>query len=326
MEKIHCPMFNYFLKIGIILTLCMSLFGMTSNNASAHSGDTIDAVYGTTPTIDGVLSEGEWDDANNVIFTKRVADVTIYFKQDGENLYIGFDIPDTTEFDADDSGVNIDIENDGEGNNDDIFIELGRDGESIRERHVSETMPGPDDYNDYQDPWGWTAAASSDRTGWQVEYSISFVKINIARDEDRMCGIAFHTLDGSNGEFDWPTTGHIRDPSTFADIYSSDFWGTGDIQTNIPPSVSFSFSPSSPEIDEEVKFKDRSTDPDGTVVSWLWDFGDGKISDLQNPTHEYSSADTYTVTLAVTDNEGGSNYRSIEITVKEKTIDGDDTS
>ncbi|PKN57087.1 MAG: hypothetical protein CVU56_12675, partial [Deltaproteobacteria bacterium HGW-Deltaproteobacteria-14] len=57
---------------------------------------------------------------------------------------------------------------------------------------------------------------------------------------------------------------------------------------------------------EEVFFDGTlSTDPDGTVVAWAWDFGDGTpISNLPSPRHNYLSAGLYTVTLTVTDNEG----------------------
>jgi|GEM_PF-2115353 len=43
-----------------------------------------------------------------------------------------------------------------------------------------------------------------------------------------------------------------------------------------------------------VSFTDQTT---GGPVAWQWDFGDGNISNLQNPTHTYSSAGTYTVCL-----------------------------
>ncbi|MFC2141004.1 PKD domain-containing protein, partial [Acidobacteriota bacterium] len=51
----------------------------------------------------------------------------------------------------------------------------------------------------------------------------------------------------------------------------------------------------------ETNFTDTSTDPDGTIVSWLWDFGDGNTSTQQNPSHTYAADGTYTVTLTVTD-------------------------
>ena len=42
----------------------------------------------------------------------------------------------------------------------------------------------------------------------------------------------------------------------------------------------------------------------GTVVSWAWDFGDTNTSILQDPVHVYGAADTYTVSLTVTDDDG----------------------
>ena len=47
-----------------------------------------------------------------------------------------------------------------------------------------------------------------------------------------------------------------------------------------------------------------SNDPDGTIVSYAWDFGDGATSSQANPSHTYASAGTYTVTLTVTDDQG----------------------
>jgi len=47
-----------------------------------------------------------------------------------------------------------------------------------------------------------------------------------------------------------------------------------------------------------------SNDPDGTIASYAWNFGDGSTSSQANPSHSYSSDGTYTVTLTVTDNNG----------------------
>ncbi|WP_321421164.1 DUF3344 domain-containing protein [uncultured Methanobacterium sp.] len=51
-----------------------------------------------------------------------------------------------------------------------------------------------------------------------------------------------------------------------------------------------------------VQFTDSST---GIPTSWAWDFGDGGTSTLQNPTHTYTTAGNYTVSLTAT-NAGGS--------------------
>ncbi len=49
-----------------------------------------------------------------------------------------------------------------------------------------------------------------------------------------------------------------------------------------------------------------SVDPDGSIVSRSWNFGDGTSGNGKTPTHTYSSAGTYAVTLTVTDNNGAS--------------------
>lgn len=52
-----------------------------------------------------------------------------------------------------------------------------------------------------------------------------------------------------------------------------------------------------------------SSDPDGLVVGYSWNFGDSasgsaNTSTLRNPVHTYAAAGTYTATLTVTDNQG----------------------
>ncbi len=49
-----------------------------------------------------------------------------------------------------------------------------------------------------------------------------------------------------------------------------------------------------------MPFTDISTSNAGNVQSWLWDFGDGTTSSLQNPTHTYAAAGTYPVSLTIT--------------------------
>ena len=47
-----------------------------------------------------------------------------------------------------------------------------------------------------------------------------------------------------------------------------------------------------------------SHDPDGSIVSYAWDFGDGSSGSGETTTHAYSASGTYTATLMVTDNGG----------------------
>ena len=52
-----------------------------------------------------------------------------------------------------------------------------------------------------------------------------------------------------------------------------------------------------------ANFIDGSTSNQG-IQSWLWNFGDGNSSSLQNPTHVYPTPGTYDVSLTVTDSIG----------------------
>ncbi len=90
--------------------------------------------------------------------------------------------------------------------------------------------------------------------------------------------------------------------------------------SNQPPVASFTHSPESspehPTIDEEITFDaSASYDPDGTIVNYAWNFGDGNSAGGMTATHAYSLAGQYTVTLTVTDNDGltGSASSMIEV-------------
>ncbi|MHC4781116.1 MAG: PKD domain-containing protein, partial [Planctomycetota bacterium] len=53
----------------------------------------------------------------------------------------------------------------------------------------------------------------------------------------------------------------------------------------------------------QVRFTDQTTTT-GTIGSWAWNFGDGTVSNLQNPVHAYASAGSYSVSLTVTTAHG----------------------
>jgi len=71
-----------------------------------------------------------------------------------------------------------------------------------------------------------------------------------------------------------------------------------------PPTAAFSYAPSSPTTADTVAFADGSSDADGTIVAWAWDFGDGATSSERNPAHRYAEAGDYEVRLSVTDDDG----------------------
>jgi len=101
-----------------------------------------------------------------------------------------------------------------------------------------------------------------------------------------------------------PTTGIITQPTT--------------IPTTIPTSVPTSGPPSCGDVladftvnntiglaPLEVSFTDNSTSQD-SITSWSWLFGDGSTSNIQNPTHTYTTPGNYTVSLTARNSCGNS--------------------
>lgn len=70
---------------------------------------------------------------------------------------------------------------------------------------------------------------------------------------------------------------------------------------------------------EQINFNDNSTISQGSIVGWNWNFGDGTVnSNIQNPTHVYSTNNTYTVELIVSSNEGCLDTITENVTIFEK--------
>lgn len=86
--------------------------------------------------------------------------------------------------------------------------------------------------------------------------------------------------------------------------------------SNQSPVADFSFSCT----DLDCSFVDSSSDADGSIASWNWDFGDGNSSTTQNPTHSYAAAGTYDALLTVTDDGGAQDAITYSVTVEEPVI------
>ncbi len=71
-----------------------------------------------------------------------------------------------------------------------------------------------------------------------------------------------------------------------------------------PPSADFYYSPDHPTNNDTVSFIDTSSDADGFLSNWTWDFGDGNLSYQQHPFHQYAKNGVFTICLTVEDNEG----------------------
>jgi len=92
-----------------------------------------------------------------------------------------------------------------------------------------------------------------------------------------------------------------------------------DIALN-PPVADFKLLDPDPEWDDKVRFDASfSNDPDGTIVSYRWDFGDGKTGKGLNVFHKFNKYDgwdnrSFDVTLTVTDDQSLSSSKTMKIT------------
>jgi PKD repeat protein len=124
----------------------------------------------------------------------------------------------------------------------------------------------------------------------------------------------FITIDGYiNGQYlsqtatyvDWYAKyiGQVKSISTKDGIQTT----TELVSINFQPFLKSDFSVSqvSGVAPHSLNFTDQS---DGNILTWLWSFGDGTTSTLQNPSHTYNTPGTYTVSLSVS-GLGGSDER-----------------
>jgi PKD repeat protein len=102
-----------------------------------------------------------------------------------------------------------------------------------------------------------------------------------------------------------------------ADIDAIEAAITGDDRaaSNQPPLTVAQISVASGFAPLVVDFTPGAYDPDGQVVSYAWDFGDGEFSAEHSPTHTYLNPGTYVAQVVVTDNEGATASSNVTIVV-----------
>ncbi|MEJ2453850.1 MAG: S8 family serine peptidase [Candidatus Thiodiazotropha sp.] len=150
------------------------------------------------------------------------------------------------------------------------------------------------------------AGASSDRDGTLTSYAWSFG-------------------DGQNGS--GSTIGHTYTSAgsytvtlTVTDNAGATGSRTATLTASIPanqaPTAAITATPASGTAPLQVAFDgSASSDADGSITAYDWAFGDGQSGNGAVTSHTYSTAGSYTATLTVTDNEGGSDTASTTISV-----------
>lgn len=110
---------------------------------------------------------------------------------------------------------------------------------------------------------------------------------------------------------------------------------TADLQHNVAvadrPPVAVFTAPAGATAGQAVSFDaSAASDPDGTIASYHWDFGDGQsqTTTIPSTSHTYSAPGAVTVTLTVTDNSGTTSQvqRAINVQPAPRTIAGGATT
>ncbi len=89
---------------------------------------------------------------------------------------------------------------------------------------------------------------------------------------------------------------------------------------NTPPTAVIGANPTSGTVPFAVAFSAAgSSDPDGSIASYAWTFGDGGTASGISASHTYTTAGAYTAKLTVTDNRGGTGSATVSITANADT-------
>jgi gliding motility-associated-like protein len=81
------------------------------------------------------------------------------------------------------------------------------------------------------------------------------------------------------------------------------------VTLNPPPTMILTSDTNTACVPALIQFYDSSVsgNVNDPITSWYWNFGDGNYSSLSDPSHSYSQAGTYTVSLTITTNGGCTN-------------------
>ena len=131
-------------------------------------------------------------------------------------------------------------------------------------------------------------------------------------------GTVFHTFPVIAGQYTWSV--RLRVTTNYGCVNEI----TKEVTLKPTPVAFFEVEPLSPQCTtpQSIQFVDKTvpTTATGAVTSWAWTFGDSGTSTLQNPSHVYQLAGSYTVSLTVTTTNGCFNTYGTSVTVNQLPV------
>lgn len=91
----------------------------------------------------------------------------------------------------------------------------------------------------------------------------------------------------------------------------------GPVVPNVPPVASFTPTVTGKSVSVNAS---ASTDSDGTIASYAWTFGDGGTGSGVTASHTYATANTYVVTLTVTDDDGATHSTTRSVVIEDEPV------
>lgn len=128
-------------------------------------------------------------------------------------------------------------------------------------------------------------------------------------------GDTFSNMDALIAEEPYGTAGTYTVTLTISDSTGTASTSTTITVSWVPPSAAFSGGNVAVEPGDSVTFTDQSIPGNGTLGSFVWDFGDGATARGLSVTHAYAQDGLYLVTETVTDSNGLSSQASEKVTV-----------
>jgi PKD repeat protein len=177
------------------------------------------------------------------------------------------------------------------------------DNEGIESNKATTVSVGPA-------PVSPTADANGPYSGRATE-EISFSSSGSNDPDGSITGYLWDFGDGGTSTAANPTHTYASEGDytvTLTVTDNDELTGTDTSPCNVAPApeppVAFANGPYEVTVGSAVSFSSAgSTDADGTIVAYSWDFGDGSTSTEPNPSHTYAATGDYTVSLTVTDND-----------------------
>lgn len=126
------------------------------------------------------------------------------------------------------------------------------------------------------------------------------------------------TSTDQNPKHNYISTGPYTVTLTVTNSYGSDSITKKDvISPGLGPRADFTVSPASGTVPLPVLFTDASS---GNPTRWLWEFGDGATSNVQNPVHVYAAGGRYSVTLTASNDYGASSTTKAGVVTAIKSL------